>query len=222
MRCRLEADASVPAPPSAHRTPPGYVAAASTPPSAPPPQRPAPRAAARRGARGARQARVRAKGVIGRGRRRGARMELGDGCAIGAGSRLLVRAGTVRIGARRRARRALHADRPCRHRHRRGRRAGRRGGRRRLRPPLRRPGAARPPAGDRGDARRHRRGRADRRAGGDSARRHGRRAGRGRRAVGRHARRRPGRSGRRRSGPAGVSRSAGTGTRGGSRSPRGR
>src|SRR4051812_14523088 len=30
----------------------------------------------------------------------GARLELGDGCAIGAGTRLHVRAGTVRIGPR--------------------------------------------------------------------------------------------------------------------------
>ena len=81
--------------------PPGYVPPV-TPPAAPPPsgllaRLRAQRAARRHGISAHRGA------ALGRGVRlevaRGARLELGAGCAIGAGSRILVRGGTVRIGA---------------------------------------------------------------------------------------------------------------------------
>jgi acetyltransferase-like isoleucine patch superfamily enzyme len=74
--------------------PPDYV-----PPVTPPAARPPSGLLARLRAR---RAGVRS-GALGRGVKldvaRGARLELGDGCAIGAGSRLHVRGGTVRIGA---------------------------------------------------------------------------------------------------------------------------
>ena len=74
--------------------PPAYVPPV-TPPAAPPPSGLLARLRARRA--GIRHA------AFGRGVvldvARGARLELGEGCAIGAGSRLHVRAGTVRIGS---------------------------------------------------------------------------------------------------------------------------
>jgi len=74
--------------------PPGYVPPA-TPPSSPPPSGRRARLRARRA--GAVNA-VFGKGVKVEVGEAGA-LEFGEGCAIGAGCRLLVRAGTVRIGA---------------------------------------------------------------------------------------------------------------------------
>ena len=74
--------------------PPAYVPPV-TPPAAPPPSGRRARLRARRA--GARNAAF--GSGVGVDVAPGARLELGDGSAIGAGTRLLVRAGTVRIGA---------------------------------------------------------------------------------------------------------------------------
>jgi acetyltransferase-like isoleucine patch superfamily enzyme len=74
--------------------PPAYVPPVTPPAGAPPSGWLARLRGRRAGARGALLGRAVVLDVA-----PGARLELGDGCAIGAGSRLHVRAGTVRIGA---------------------------------------------------------------------------------------------------------------------------